>query len=68
MLTAVLVAVVAMAAAVEAGWYLNRGLCHARLDNWKEATKDYSHALEMDPTQPTGYRWAFRQGRRTFRF
>lgn len=37
----------------EAGWILNRGLCHARLDNWKEAIKDYSTAISINPANPT---------------
>lgn len=37
----------------EAGWILNRGLCHARLDNWKEAIKDYTTAISINPSNPT---------------
>lgn len=37
----------------EGGWILNRGLCHARLGNWKEAIKDYSAAIALNPANPT---------------
>ena len=37
----------------EAGWILNRGLCHARLGDWKEAIKDYTSAITITPANPT---------------
>jgi tetratricopeptide (TPR) repeat protein len=37
----------------EGGWILNRGLCNARLGNWKDAIKDYTAAITLNPRNPT---------------
>lgn len=37
----------------ESGWLLNKGLCNARLGNWKAAIADYSQALTVNPNNPT---------------
>lgn len=37
----------------ESGWLLNKGLCNARLGDWKAAISDYSQALTVNPDNPT---------------